>query len=102
MSGGIDPAWRSRVFGATTFNTFMNIKIDIKSASIGLGIGVLVMLGIAAASSPGSIGRYQVAGTANHAVIIDTATGQAWSTFLMTSGGRTDGDFYQPKTGEKK
>jgi hypothetical protein len=80
----------------------MNTRIDIKSASIGLGVGVLVMLGIAAASSSGSVGRYQVAGTAAHAVIIDTATGQAWSTYLMSSGGRADPDFYLPKTGEKK
>ena len=80
----------------------MNTKIDIKSALSGLSVGVLVMVGIAAASSPGPVGRYQVAGVAAHAVIVDTATGQAWSTFLSSSGGRADPDFYQPKTGEKK
>jgi hypothetical protein len=80
----------------------MNTKIDIKSALIGLGVGVVVMLGVAAASSPGPVGRYQVTGAAAHAIIIDTATGQAWSTFLSSSGGRADPDFYQPKTGEKK
>jgi hypothetical protein len=80
----------------------MNTKIDIKSALVGLGVGFVVMLGIAAASSPGPAGRYQVTGVAAHAIIIDTATGQAWSTFLSSSGGRADPDFYQPKTGEKK
>lgn len=80
----------------------MNTRIDIKSALFGLGIGVLVTLGIAAASSPGSIGRYQVAGTGNHGLIVDTATGQIWSGYFPSSGGKTEADFFQPKGGEKK
>jgi hypothetical protein len=54
----------------------MNTKIDIKSALIGLGIGVLVTVGIAAGSASGTVGRYQIAGTASHGLVIDTATGQ--------------------------
>ena len=80
----------------------MNTKIDIKSALLGLSVGVLAMLGIAAASSPGSVGRYQIAGTGNHGMVLDTATGQVWSTFLSSSGGKADADFYQSKLGEKK
>ena len=79
----------------------MNTKIDIKSALIGLGTGVLIMVGVGAASS-GSAGRYQIAGTANHGMVMDTVTGQVWSTFLSSSGGRTDGDFYQPKIGQNR
>ena len=80
----------------------MNTKIDTKSALVGLVIGVLVALGIAAASSPGSVGRYQIAGTGSHGMVLDTATGQVWSTFLSSSGGRTDGNFYDPKIDLKK
>jgi hypothetical protein len=80
----------------------MNKKIDIKSALIGLSVGVVVMLGIAAASSPGTVGRYQISGTGNHGLVIDTVTGQVWSGFFSSGGGKTDGDFFQPKNGEKK
>lgn len=80
----------------------MNTKIDIKSALIGLGAGIFIMLGIAAAASPGSIGRYQIAGTGNHGLIIDTVTGQVWHGYFASNGGNTDGDFLTPKIGEKK
>jgi hypothetical protein len=80
----------------------MNTKIDIKSALIGLAVGALVTLGIAAASSPGSVGRYQIAGTGNHGLIIDTATGQVWRGYFPSNNGNTDGDFFTPKMGEKK
>lgn len=80
----------------------MNNTLDTKSALIGLLLGILAAVTIAASSSAGNAGRYQVAGTGSHAVIIDTATGQAWSTFLSSAGGRTDGNFYQPKSDERK
>jgi hypothetical protein len=83
-------------------HTILNTKIDIKSTLVGFEVGVLVMLGIAAASSPGSVGRYQIAGAANHGMVLDTATGQVWSTFLSSSGGKAGGDFYRPKTRQKK
>ena len=80
----------------------MNTKIDIKSALVGLAIGVLITLGVAATSSPGSVGRYQIAGTGNHGLIIDTATGQVWRAYFPSNGGNTDTDFFTAKTGEKK
>ena len=80
----------------------MNTKIDIKSAMLGLGVGVLVALGIAAASPSGSIGRFQVAGTGNHGLVIDTTTGQVWSGYFPSNEGKTDADFFQPKIGDKK
>ena len=81
---------------------FMKTKIHINSALIGLGAGVLIMVGIGAASSPGSAGRYQIAGTGNHGMVLDTATGQVWSTFLSSAGGKSDKDFYEPKIGQTK
>jgi hypothetical protein len=75
----------------------MNNKIDIKSALIGLLLGILATVTIAATSSSGQTGRFQVAGTGSHAVIVDTSTGQAWSTFLSSGGGRTDALFYHQK-----
>jgi hypothetical protein len=80
----------------------MNTKIDIKSAMLGLGIGVLVTLGIAATSSRDANGRYQVAGTGNHGLVVDTATGQVWSGYFPSNEGKTDADFFQPKIGDKK
>ena len=80
----------------------MNTKLDHKSALIGLSLGVLVTLGLAAAASPGSVGRFQIGGTGNHGLVIDTATGQVWSGFFQSTGGKTDADFFVPKVGEKK
>ena len=75
----------------------MNTKIDIKSAILGLGIGVLVTLGIAASSAPNTLGRYQIAGTGNHGLLVDTVTGQVWAGYFDSSGGKTDANFFQPK-----
>lgn len=80
----------------------MNTKLDIKSALLGLCIGVIVMLGLAATTSPGPVGRYQIAGTGNHGLIIDTATGQVWQGYFASNGGTTVGDFFTPKLAEKK
>ena len=80
----------------------MNTKIDIKSALLGLGVGVLVTIGIAAASSPGPVGRFQIAGTGNQGLVVDTATGRVWSAYFPSGGGQMDGDFFQPKIGESK
>ena len=79
----------------------MNKKIDIKSVLIGLGAGVLAMLALAAATSSGPIGRYQIAGTASHGLVIDTTTGQVWSEYLPQGGGGVDAEFRRPKLGEK-
>ena len=80
----------------------MNTKIDIKSAVIGLSVGVLITLGVAAASSSSPVGRYQIAGTGNNGLIIDTVTGQVWKGYFASSQGVTDGDFFAPKNGDKK
>jgi hypothetical protein len=80
----------------------MKTKINITSALIGLGVGVLVTLGVAAASSSGPVGRYQVAGTGNQGLVVDTVTGQVWSGYFHSDGGKTDPDFFEPKVGEKK
>jgi hypothetical protein len=82
----------------------MNTKMDLKSALAGLGLGFLGALAIGAASPapPIPIGRYQVAGTGDHGLILDTATGQAWRAFLSAAQGITDGDFFTPKVTVKK
>lgn len=80
----------------------MNTKIDIKSMLLGLSLGVLVMVAVAAASSPGQVGRFQLGSTNNQGLVIDTATGQVWSTYFSSSGGSGHADFFQPKIVEKK
>jgi hypothetical protein len=78
----------------------MNTKIDIKSALIGLGVGVLVAVGIAAATPTGPVGRYQISGTSNQGLVLDTATGRVWKAYFTPSSGLTDPDFFKPKFGQ--
>jgi hypothetical protein len=81
----------------------MKTQIDIKSALFGLGVGVLVTFVIGAASPPGpAIGRYQIAGTAGHGLVLDTATGEVWSGFFPSDRGATGPGFMEPKNGEKR
>jgi hypothetical protein len=81
----------------------MNHPIDIKSALIGLCLGVTAMLALGASSpTSGPVGRYQIAGTANHGLVIDTATGKVWRAHLPASPSISNGDFFDPKAGEKK
>ncbi len=86
----------------------MNIKIDIKSAVIGLAVGVLVTLGVAATTPPViRLGRYQIVSNVNnggmggsHSLIIDTVTGKVWVGYVPANA-QSDGDFFQPKSSEK-
>jgi hypothetical protein len=86
----------------------MNTTIDIKSAVIGLAVGALVTLGVAATTSSGnSVGRYQLVSNANnggpggsYCLLIDTLTGKVWTAYAP-SNGKSDDDFFQPKSGEK-
>ena len=80
----------------------MTAKIDSKSTALGLIVGVLVTAAVGAASSPGPVGRYQISGTSDHGLVIDTVTGQVWSGQFVAHQGKTDPDFFSPKNGEKK
>lgn len=80
----------------------MKKQIDIKSALIGLLAGVAAMLALGASSSSPVIGRFQVGGTANQALVVDTATGQVWTMFAPSGSGSSDHDFALPKLPEKK
>jgi len=72
----------------------MNTRIDIKSALLGLALGVLATVAIAASTSSGAVGRYQIAGTANHGLVLDTVTGQVWSAFFLPNEGKTDPAYF--------
>jgi hypothetical protein len=81
----------------------MNTKIDIKSAVIGLLFGIVAAIGVAAMSPPSQVGRYQIAGTSNCGLVVDTATGQVWTEFFGSNpGGGAGRAFYQPKNGQVK
>lgn len=67
---------------------------------LGLVLGVIATFAIGAASSPGQVGRYQVAGAGNQGVILDTVAGRAWSTTDLIS--RSDKSFFQAKNPEKE
>jgi len=81
-----------------SFLKIMKTQFDLKSALAGVLAGVIVTLTIGAAGKAnGPTGRFQIAGTHSHALVIDTATGQVWKGFFPTGSGNTDGDFLQPK-----
>lgn len=75
----------------------MNTKFDSKSALLGLGLGVLATLALGAGSSSNQVGRYQINGTANQGMVIDTATGQVWAKYFPYAEGVSDADFFKPK-----
>lgn len=82
--------------------SFLLMKIDLKSALFGLSLGVVATVAVGAASSSGPVGRYQISGTSEHGLVIDTATGQVWRAFLPTGSGSADGDFFTAKIEQKK
>ncbi len=63
-------------------NKSMNLKLNLKSALLGLAVGVIAMLVVAATDSPNPVGRYQVAAGSGFITIVDTTTGQAWGANL--------------------
>ncbi len=82
----------------------MKKKFHLGSALTGLGLGILVTVCVSAtsSSSPGQVGRYQVAVSAGgsaevFAVIVDTATGKTWRRSLMGDGGDPKQVFYGAK-----
>ena len=91
-----------RWFLSFTRCDFMKIQIDIKSALVGLACGVVVTFLVAAAAPGGAVGRYQIAASQQNGMVLDTVTGQVWSYFFSSGGGRTDKSFYEPKLGQDK
>jgi hypothetical protein len=77
----------------------MNIKIDTKTALAFLA-GILATIAVGAASSTAQVGRYQVAGTGQHGLVIDTVTGQVWQQYYPPNSGGSDADFSKPKLGQ--
>jgi hypothetical protein len=88
-----------RLFVRGAINILRMKNLDSKSALLGLAVGVLLTLTLGAATSGiNSIGRFQVAGTASHGIIVDTQTGRAWTIFLSQNGGNSDAEFKKAKT----
>ncbi len=78
-------------------------SIDIKSALIG-GLLVAMILCLAGAVpfvQPEEYGRFQIETNDSHAFILDSATGQVWSSTFYVSGSATrveiDPNFHAPK-----
>jgi hypothetical protein len=77
----------------------MNIKID-RSTLVAFLAGILVTIAVGAASSSVQVGRYQVAGTGQQGLVIDTVTGQVWQHYFAPNQGGSDADFSKPKLGQ--
>ncbi len=81
----------------------MKRTIDLKSALLGLGLGVIATLAIGAVSpSSHVVGRFQIGGTGNQGLVIDTMTGQVWSYYFSSAGGSASANFFEPKVVEKR
>ncbi len=77
----------------------MNIKID-RMTLVAFVAGILVTAAVGAASSSAQVGRYQVAGTGQQGLVIDTVTGQVWQNYFPPNQGSGDPDFFKPKLGQ--
>lgn len=77
----------------------MKTPIDTKSVCIGLLMGVIVTITIAATANPnamsGAVGRYQIEASEHRTHIVDTVTGQIWSSSNPSNSGSRE--FYGPK-----
>ena len=80
----------------------MNNRFDAKSLLIGLLAGVVLAFAVGAGNSSNQVGRYQIAGAGNHALVVDTATGQVWQAYMDRDEGLTDADFFKAKIEGKK
>jgi hypothetical protein len=79
----------------------MKNKVHLKTLLVGIltGIGLTFTLGASLRETSGPVGRFQIAGTHSHALVVDTKTGQVWRGFFPTGNGNNDSDFLKPKLG---
>ncbi len=79
----------------------MKTTIDIKSALPGMAVGVLALFALGAGMDANPVRRYQIAGTSEHALIVDTKTGKVWRGHFPPGAGNTDGDFLKVKLSDR-
>lgn len=60
------------------------MKIDLKSAVVGLLVGVVAVFAMGAGEPGSTIGKYQIAGGSGFFVIVDTETGKSWAANLAS------------------
>lgn len=70
--------------------------IDFKSALIGglLAVVILCLLGAVPFAATEEYGRFQIETNNDYALVLDSATGQVWSSSFINP----DSDFHAPKT----
>jgi len=79
-------------------------SIDMKSVLIGglLVAIILCLIGAVPFVSPEEYGRFQIETNDSHAFVLDSATGQVWSSGFYVGGSairvENDPDFHAPKT----
>lgn len=74
----------------------MNNQTSTKNLVIGFALGVIITASLGAALKNNSeVGRFQVS-AGEHGFIVDTVTGQAWSTRSVSHA------FKQPKADQKR
>lgn len=82
----------------------MSRSFDMKSALIGglLAVLVLCLVGAVPFLHPDYYGRFQIETNQTHAFILDSATGQAWSSEFRSPESHIiippDPNFHEPKT----
>jgi hypothetical protein len=79
-------------------------SIDMKSVLIGglLAVMILCLIGAVPFVQSYEYGRFQIETNDSHAFILDSATGQVWSSMFPDPGSGnptgTNPDFHEPKT----
>lgn len=78
----------------------MKNRINLQSVVLGLLLGISVTLLVGASGKEKQaqqLGRYQIGGTGNHGMVLDTQTGKVWSYYFQSNGGTRSGDFFSEK-----
>ena len=75
----------------------MNTKIDLKSALLGLALAVLAVIALGAAPASTQVGRYKLFGSMPYFLLVDSVTGQVWTSNFQNGTKGTDPDFFSPK-----
>ena len=78
----------------------MHRSIDMKSLLIGGLIGALILCAVGAVPfvEPEEYGRFQIETNDSHAFILDSATGQVWSSIFLGDLFEPDPSFHADKT----
>jgi hypothetical protein len=76
----------------------MKATFDLRSLLVGVALAALVFLALGASlNAPAQVDRFRIATSANHVFVIDTATGQVWTEYIVPRQDTRDQQFMTPR-----